>query len=154
MTLIELILVLAVAGILLGVGAARLNASGSSTSQAAQVVAGAANRARFEAVKTNSTSGLEIVAGSAGTSGSMTICRDIDVTVGLSCANGVVAEVITFDGGALGRAVIASPATTAVYFDRRGIVRNPSLHTVTVTDRSGSNARTVTIAPTGRAEVN
>ena len=70
MTLIELILVLAVAGILLAVGGARLNASGSSTSQAAQVVAGAANRARFEAVKTNSTSGLEIVAGSGGTSGS------------------------------------------------------------------------------------
>lgn len=154
MTLIELILVLAVAGILLAVGGARLNASGSSTSQAAQVVAGAANRARFEAVKTNSTSGLEIVAGSGGSSGSITICRDIDATVGLSCANGVVSEVITFDGGALGRALIASPANTAVYFDRRGIVRNPSLHTITVTDRGGNNSRTVTIAPTGRAEVN
>jgi hypothetical protein len=117
-------------------------------------VAGAANRARFEAVKTNSTSGLEISAGSGGSSGTITICRDIDATAGLSCANGAVSEVISFDGGALGRAVIASPANAAVYFDRRGIVRNPSLHTITVTDRSGNNSRTVTIAPTGRAEVN
>lgn len=154
LTVIELIIAVAIAGVLLAVGAAQLNMSGSATRQAAEVVAGAATRARFEAVKTNSTSGLEIVAGSDGSSGSITICRQIDVSIGLSCANGVTSEVITFDGSSLARALISSPDSVGVYFDRRGVVRNPALHVITVTDRSGQNERTVSIAPTGRTEVN
>lgn len=154
MSLVELLIVLAIAGILIGIGAVQLNPAGSAVSQAAEVVAGAANRARFEAVKTNSTSGFEVVAGAGGSSGSITICREIDVTVGLACSNGNVTEVITFDSGALARALISSPATTSIYFDRRGVVRNPALHTIEVTDRSGGNALTVTISPTGSAEVN
>jgi len=153
LSVIELLIVLAVAGILFGVGIVSLNPAGAATRQAAEVLAGAANRARFEAVKTNSTSGYEVVAGGDGSTGSITICREIDVNVGLSCANGVITELITFDGGALARAVIADPARTAVYFDRRGVVRNPALHVITVTDRSGGNVRTVTISPTGRAEI-
>lgn len=153
-SVIELIIVVAVAGILLAVGVTRLNPSGSAVRQAAEVVAGAANRARFEAVKTNSTSGYVVVAGSGASSGSITICREIDITVGLSCANGVTTEVITFDNGSLARALISEPASTAVYFDRRGVVRNPAQHVITITDRSGGNGRTVTISPTGRAEVN
>ncbi len=154
MTVIELIIVVAVAGILLAVGATQLNPSGSAVRQAAEVLAGAANRARFEAVKTNSTSGYVVVAGTGGSTGSITICRDINITAGLSCANGTITEVISFDGGALARAVISAPASTSVFFDRRGVVRNPAQHVITVTDRSGTNSRTVTISPTGRAEVN
>jgi prepilin-type N-terminal cleavage/methylation domain-containing protein len=152
-SVIELLIALAVVGILLTAGLLSLNMSGTSTRQAAEVLAGAANRARFEAVRTNSTSGYEVVAGADGATGSITVCREIDVNAGLSCANGVISEVITFDDGALARAVIADPVVTAVYFDRRGVVRNPALHVITVTDRSGGNARTVTISPTGRAEV-
>lgn len=153
LSVIELIIVMAVAGVLLGAAAVFINPSGTVTRQAAEVIAGAANRARFEAVKTNSTSGFVVQAGSGGSTGSITICREIDVALGLSCANGVTTEVITFDDGALARAMITDPASTAVYFDRRGVVRNPALHVITVTDRSGNNSRTVTISPTGRAEV-
>lgn len=153
MTVIELLIVLAIAAILIGVGATQLNTSGAAVSQAAEVVAAAANRARFEAVKTNSTSGLEIESGTGESSGSITVCREIDVTVGLSCANGIVSEVISFDGGDLARAVISDPATVEVYFDRRGVVRNPAQHVITVSDRAGVNSRTVTVSPTGRAKV-
>ena len=45
-TLIELLIALAIAAILIGVGATQFNPGGSATSQAAEVVAGAANRAR------------------------------------------------------------------------------------------------------------
>ncbi len=152
-SVLELVIIVAVAGILMAVGYVRLNSAGTATRQAAEVLAGAANRARFEAVKTNSTSGYVVVAGTGGSTGSITICREIDVTAGLSCANGVVTEVITFDSGALAKAVISDPAVTSVYFDRRGVVRNPSLHVITVTDRTGGNAHTVSITPTGRAEV-
>lgn len=153
-SLIELIIVLAIAGILIAVGAIGLNPSGSAVSQAAEVVAGAANRARFEAVKTNSTSGFEVVAGAGGLSGSITICHEIDVTIGLDCAHGAVTETINFEGGSLASTLISSPARTGIYFDRRGVVRNPALHVIEITDRSGGNARTVTISPTGSAEVN
>lgn len=152
-SVIELLIVLAVLAVILGVGIARLDPSASATSQAAQVVASAVARARFEAVRTNSTSGLEIVAGAGGSSGQITICHDIDWAVGLACVNGVTTETRSFDGGALARAVISSPTSTTVYFDRRGVVRNPANHVVTITDRGGRNPRTISISPTGRAEV-
>lgn len=153
-TLIELLIVLGIAAVLIAVGATQFNPNGAAVNQAAEVVSAAANRARFEAVKTNSTAGLEIVSAIGGSSGSITICREVDITAGLSCANGIVSEVITFDGGSLARAIIADPTSVNVYFDRRGVVRNPAQHVITVSDRSGSNTRTVTISPTGRAEVN
>lgn len=155
-SLIELLVVVAITAVLLGVGVLRFNFGGQATSQAAQVVASAVNRARFEAVRTGTTGGLEIVAGASGGSGTLTICRGVDPTVALACSTGTVSETIAIGTGDLARAVIASPATLGVYFDRRGVVRNPAStgNVVTITDRGGGNARTVTILPTGRAEVN
>lgn len=152
-TFVELLIVLAFLGVITGVGISRLNPAGAATSQAAQVVASSVARARFEAVKTNSTSGLEIMAAADGSSGTITICHDIDWAAGLTCAFGATTEVKSFDGGELARAIIASPGTTAIYFDRRGVVRNPAKHEITITDRSGRNSRTVSVSATGRAEV-
>ncbi len=154
-TLIELILALALMGILLAVGVSRLNLSGSATRQAAEVVSAAVNRARYEAIRTNNTAGLTITAGTGGSSGSIVICRDVDETVALACSTGAVAETIDFDGGDLTRAVITSPASVTFFFDRRGILRNPSStsQVITIADRSGNNIRTVSISATGRAEV-
>ncbi len=154
-TLIELILALALMGILLAVGVGRFNLSGSATRQAAEVVSAAVNRARYEAIRTNNTAGLAITAGTGGSSGSLVICRDVDETVTLACSTGSVAETIDFDGGELARAVISSPASVTFFFDRRGILRNPSSasQVITIADRSGNNIRTVSVSATGRAEV-
>lgn len=154
-SLIELILVTAIIGVLLGAGFVQMNTGGTATRQTAEVVASVINRARFEAIRTNNTAGFMVDAGSGGGSGKVSICRNVDETVTLDCATGEVAEAIDFSDDALGRAVIASPARLTVFFDRRGIVRNPgSSQTIEITDRLGKNLRTVTILPTGRTEVN
>lgn len=155
-TLIELIIVVAIVGVLVGLGVSRINPNATATRQVAQAVAATVNKARFEAIRSNQTAGLNIVAGAGGQSGSLTICRNVDETVAFSCSTGEVAETLNFSDGDLGRAVISSPSALTVFFDRRGIVRNPSSsgHVITITDRSGANVRTVTILATGRAEVN
>ncbi|MBS3966633.1 MAG: GspH/FimT family pseudopilin [Truepera sp.] len=153
LSIIELLIVLALVGILAGIGVTQLNSAGVATSQAAQVVASAINRARFEAVRTNNTAGFEVIAADAAQSGTIRICRNINETQALSCATGTIVQSIVLSEGDLGRARIASPATLAVFFDRRGVVRNPAGQVVTITDRVGGNIRTVTILPTGRVEV-
>lgn len=154
-SLIELIIAMAVMGVLIGVGVSRLNPDGAATRQAAQVVAAAINRARYEAIRTNNTAGFNVLAAAGTQPGSVVICRSVDETVTLSCATGEVAETFDLATGDLGRARITS-ADLTVFFDRRGIVRNPNSvgQVVTITDRSGGNVRTVTILPTGRTEIN
>lgn len=155
LSIIELLVVLAIVGILAGIGVTQLNSAGTATSQASQVVASAINQARFEAVRTNNTAGFEVIAADANQSGTMRICRNVNEAQALSCATGTIVQTIVLSEGDLGRARIASPATLAVFFDRRGVVRNPasSGQVITITDRGGGNIRTVTILPTGRAEV-
>lgn len=153
MTLIELIIVLAIAGIALGIGVTRIDSRGAATRQAAQVLAASINQARFEAVRSNRTSGIVFVADDGVESGLLRICRDIDDSTTLECSAADAFHVVRFSSGELARARIASPATLSIFFDRRGIVRNPGSATVTITDRSGGNVRTVSVLPTGRAEV-
>lgn len=152
-SIIELLVVLALIGILAAIGMSQLNQGGIATSQAAQVVASAINQARFEAVRTNNTAGFEVIAADAAQSGTIRICRDVDEAQALSCATGTIVRTIVLSEGDLGRARIAPPAPPTVFFDRRGIVRNPARQVVTITDRGGGNIRTVIILPTGRAEV-
>ncbi|MEX2535365.1 MAG: GspH/FimT family protein [Trueperaceae bacterium] len=154
-SLLELIMACAIVGIILSAGFVQMNPSGTATRQTAEVVAATINRARFEAIRTNNTAGFEVVAGSGGGSGTVTVCRNVDETVALNCSTGEIAESIDFSDDDLGRAVISQPTSLTVFFDRRGIVRNPgSNQTILITDQTGGNQRTVTISPTGRTEVN
>jgi len=150
---IELLVVVAVAGILLAIAVVQLNSSAVATRQAAQVVSAAVDQARFEAIRSNNTAGLEIVQGSPTEPGLIRVCTGVDESVALSCATGTYIRTIRFSGSELARAMIASPELTTVFIDRRGIVRNPASYVITITDRSGNHVRTVTILPTGRAEV-
>lgn len=154
-SIVELLVILAIIGVLVGIGVAQLNSAGAATRQAAEVVAAAVNRARFEAVRTNNTAGLEIIAADTSQGGTIRICANVDETQALSCNTGTILQTIVLSEGELARARIASPARLAVFFDRRGVVRNPasSGQVITISDRSGNNVRTVTILPTGRAEV-
>jgi type IV fimbrial biogenesis protein FimT len=152
-TLIELLVVLAISGIVLSVGIVQIDSRGAATRQAAQVLSASVNKARFEAVRSNRTSAIVFVADDGTESGMLRICGNIDDT-NLTCPASAAIHEVRFSGGDLARARIASPTELAVYFDRRGIVRNPGTQAVvTITDRGGGNVRTVTILPTGRAEV-
>ena len=150
-TLIELIVVVAVAGILLGIGAVQFNYGGSATSQAARVVSSALNQARFEAIRINANAWLRVQAANGGT---VVICGTELGSTGPVCgAEARDVQVIRFAGSDLGRAQIASPADVSVTFDRRGVMRPPAQIDIVITDRSGGNTRTVRIAATGRAEI-
>ena len=154
-SLIELLIVAAIAAVLLGIGFVQINSGGAATSQAAQAIAATVNRARFEAIRTNNTAGFQVIAADANQGGTIRVCSGVDESQALSCNTGTIASTVVLSDGDLARARIASPAQLTVFFDRRGIVRNPSSDglVVTVTDRSGANARTVTIAATGRTEI-
>lgn len=152
-TLIELLVVLAISGIMLSVGILGIDARGAATRQAAQVLSASVNKARFEAIRSNRTSAIVFVADDGSESGMLRICGNIDDT-NLACLASEAIHEVRFSDGDLARARIASPTELAIFFDRRGIVRNPGTDAVvTITDRGGGNVRTVTILPTGRAEV-
>lgn len=155
-SLVELVIVLAVMGILVAIAATRLNPGGTATRQAAEIVAAAVNRARYEAIRTNNTAGFQVLAADGTQSGTLRTCSGVDETTTLSCSTGVYKDEVVLSDGQLGRAMIKSPTSLTIFFDRRGIVRNPSSTalTVTITDRSGGNVRTVTILATGNAEIN
>jgi len=153
-SLIELLIVLAIATILLVAGFMQINTGGAATSQAAQAIAATVNRARFEAVRTNNTAGMQILGADATQGGTIRVCIDVDESVALSCATGTIVSTVVLSDGDLARAQITSPASLTIFFDRRGIVRNPSSALVIdVADRSGGNGRSVTISATGRAVI-
>ncbi len=153
-SLIELLIVVTIGALLLAAGYSQINTSGAATSQAAQAIAATVNRARFEAVRTNNTAGLQILAGDATQGGTIRVCIDVDEAVALSCATGTIVSTIVLSEGELARARITAPSTLTIFFDRRGIVRNPSSAlVVNVADLSGGNPRSVTISATGRAVV-
>jgi type IV fimbrial biogenesis protein FimT len=156
LSIVELLVVLALVGILVAAGIVQFNFAGVATRQAAQVLTSAVNRARIEAIRSNSTAGLVVVAADdENASGLIRVCRNVDPTTTLACpANAEDPDYvlrIDFAGGDLGRARLLDSG--AVFFDRRGVMRNPTTVTIRVSDRAGENLRTVEIQPTGRATV-
>jgi type IV fimbrial biogenesis protein FimT len=154
-SIIEVLIVVAIAGILMAAAGRFLNPSGATTRQAAQVVMSAINQARFEAIRTNNTAGIVFTGNDGSEPGLIQVCRDVDEAATPSCATGTVFETIRFSASDLARAQITNTAPLELYFDRRGIVRNQGTAggVVTIADRSGNNVRTVTVLPTGRAEI-
>ncbi len=117
-TLIELIIVVAVVGILTAVGAVALGAGRFAVNQGAQVVSGAVTKARFEAIRQNRTA--QIVFDTTGNgSYSIAVDEDDDGTF----ATTEVTESQTF--GTDNLAKVSLSATTLnngrIRFDRRGI---------------------------------
>lgn len=158
LSLLELLVVVSVAAVLLGIGFVQINTGASATNQAARALAAAVNQARFEAVRTNNVAWITIVADDGTQSGVFRVCgrEDAESTAVACGAEGArLVNEVALSGSALGRARIASPETLTVFFDRRGVVRNPSSSglVITITDRGGANTRTVTVLPTGRTQV-
>lgn len=156
LTVVELLIVVALVAILAGVGATQFNFGGVATRQAAQTLSSAVNRARIEAIRSNGTAGLVIeAAGTSSTSGVLRVCRDVDVAGGLACPADLgdpdYVYVLDFADGDLGRAQLIDSG--AIFFDRRGVMRNPAETTIRIRDRAGGNERTVVIAATGRAVI-
>ncbi len=148
MTIIELVVVLAITGVLLGIVAVTLDSSRFAVNQAANGLAASITRVRFEALKNNTNAGIAF---DTTTPGSYLLCLDEDLSG--TCDVGETIDAVTFGSGDLGRVRLtnATPQST-VMFDRRGISINGA-STVTLTNTGGSYSKTVVILTTGKASV-
>lgn len=158
-TLLELIIAVAMIGILVAVAATSLNFAGVATRQASQAITSATNAARLTAVRSNETIGLTFVPSAGSTTAALRVCRNVDTAAApLACPTGAASSetVLDFGVGELQRirmTVNNANDPSTVFFDRRGVLRNPAQFTVEITDASGGNARTLDLLATGRFDV-
>lgn len=146
-SLIELLIVLAITGVLLAVVAVSIHPERMAVNQAATGLVNTVAQARFEALKENTNAGIRFVTGGAG---GYVVCLDQDLN-GV-CDTGSAITTVTFGSGDYGRVKLSNTTSTTVMFDRRGTALTSGA-VVTLSDRSGSYSRNVAILATGKAEV-
>lgn len=151
-SLIELLIVVAIAGTLLGVGLVVIRPGRFAVNQAASNVASAVMQTRFEAIRNNRTATLTLTTDADG--GSYAVCVDQDDNG--ACDTGEVVDTVVFGAGDYGQVALTATTITGdvVRFDRRGIPLNSIANTtITVSQRGAAYSRTVALTSTGRAAV-
>lgn len=150
-SLIELVIVVAIAGILTGVGVVVLRPGRFAVNQAAQTFSSAVTQTRFEAIKSNRTAEMTV---STDGFGSYQIC--VDENDDGTCDAGEVVEALAFGTGDYGQVALTAStlSNNRIRFDRRGIPMEAiSGKTVTLSQRSGSFDRVIALSSTGRTEI-
>lgn len=150
-SLIELLIALAIAGILLGVGFVVFRPGHFAVNQAAQVVAGAVAKARFDAIKSNRTTQFQV---STAGRGSYTIC--VDENGNGTCDTGEIVETRGFGTGDLPKATLSATTLNSDRFriDQHGIpLDSVAGKTITITALGGTYSRTISLSATGRATI-
>jgi prepilin-type N-terminal cleavage/methylation domain-containing protein len=150
-SLIELLLALAIAGILLAVGMVTLHPDHFAVNQAAQVVSGAVAKTRFDAIQANRTAQFEV---STAGHGSFSIC--VDENDNGTCDTGEIVDTQTFATDSLPKATLSATTLTNGRFrmDRHGVpLDSVAGRTITITALGGTYARTITLSATGRATI-
>ena len=151
LSLIELVVILAVLGVLLALGAPRLSPDRLAVNQAARGLAQQVTRARFEAIRRNEFVGLQLQTG--GTGGAVLF---VDANRNSSYDPGEpIVHSMDFGTGDWGRVRLQSVSgASALVFDTRGIPRDWVQATiVTLANRAGTYTRKVEISLQGRAQV-
>lgn len=146
-TLIEVLITVAIAGILLGIAAVNIHPDRMAVSQAATGLANYIARARFEALKENTNAGLEFSTSGAG---SYKLCLDLNLDG--ACDSGQTVDTVAFGAGDNARVHLTNATNSTIMFDRRGISLNAGT-VITLTSRGGSYSRNVTVLASGKAEV-
>ena len=146
-TLIELLIALAIAGVLVGIAALSIHPDRTAVNQAASGLANSVSRARFEALKNNTNAGLQFSTSGAG---GYIVCLDKDLNG--ACDSGQTLSTVSFGGGDYGRVKLTNATAGTIMFDRRGIALSGGA-VVTLANQSGSYSRNVTITATGKAEI-
>jgi type IV fimbrial biogenesis protein FimT len=150
-SMVELLVAVAIAGVLLGVGVVVFRPGHNAVNQAARVLAGAVTEARFEAVKSNRTAHFVV---STSGDGGYGIC--VDENEDGSCTSSEYKKQVEFGTGDFARATLSATNLTdnRVRFDSRGVPLDAVAgKTMTVTERGGTYAKTVVLSSTGRTEV-
>lgn len=149
MTLLELVIIVAVMGILLGIGLVVLPNDHAAVNQAANGFARQFPRARIEALKSDSFAG---VAFSTTGDGSYYVC--VDQNGDRQCSPSEAIQTVPMGHGSNGRVRLSATSTgfTEFMFDPRGIPVSAG-GTVTFSNAGGSYTVTVAVTTAGEASV-
>ncbi|GIW25590.1 Tfp pilus assembly protein FimT/FimU [Meiothermus sp.] len=160
LTLVEIIVVLAILGILLTIGLSYFNPDRIAVSQASEVLSAQVTRARLEAIRHNTNGGITIHTAGNGSLQVWVLDRTTN--------NRVVLQTLTLGQGDFPRVrcqsatLVASTATTttcpgaASYdftFDARGVPQDQGRLSLVLSNFAGSFQRTVCINQQGRSQV-
>ncbi|GGM91123.1 prepilin [Thermus composti] len=149
LTLLELLVLLAILGLLLALGVGQLRSDRTAVNQAAQTLAAQVTRARLEAIRQNEFAGLAF--SNAG-SGSYRVFLDTNHN-GQYDPGEPTLQAVLFGQGDWAQVRLQSPAEAFFVFDSRGIPISSQALTITLANRAGTYTRTVQISSQGRANI-
>ena len=160
-TFIELLIVIAILGILLAVGLGWFTPNRIAVTQAAQVLVSQFNRVRFEAIRNNSYAGLQVDPTANSNKGSYTLWIDKNGTAAYDTTPtpaDQVLQTITFGGKDFERVKRLAATTPDVnlsnfIFDSRGIPHAQSAGVVIISTPDGTFSQKVCVNSQGRAEI-
>ncbi|WP_243094023.1 GspH/FimT family pseudopilin [Thermus thalpophilus] len=150
LALIELVIVVAILGILFALGTGYLRSDRIAVNQAAQTLAAQVTRARLEAIRRNAFVGLAFNAAGAGS-----YRLFVDENRNGSYDGGeTVIQSVTFGQGDWGRVRLQSVSgASTLVFDPRGIPHDLNATSVTLSNWAGTYSKQVQVTPQGRASV-
>lgn len=150
LTLLELLVILAILGVLLGLGLPLLSPNRLALDTAARSLAAQVTRARLEAIRQNSFAGL-----TAFTEGAGGYAVFVDRNGNRAYDPGEEVQLVRFGQGDWARVRLDVSQSTLgnlpFLFDPRGIPAKPTTATIALT--SGTATRRVIISQQGRARV-
>ncbi|WP_255418274.1 MULTISPECIES: GspH/FimT family protein [unclassified Meiothermus] len=159
MTILELLVVLAILGILLALGVGNLRPDRVAVDQAAQILAAQVGRTRLEAIRNNTYAGLALISSGStymGTSfpaGGYVVCLDINADSACGAGDQVLQQV-RFGEGELSRVrLLAGSGVVWIGFDSRGMPRLTGAVTVNLSNAAGTYVRQLGISVQGRASL-
>lgn len=159
MTILELLVVMAILGVLLALGTGGFRPDRVAVDQAAQILAAQVGRTRLEAIRNNTYAGIALIPGGStymGASypaGGYVVCLDVDGNAACNQVDRVLQEV-RFGEGELSRVRLpAGGGVTWIGFDARGMPRLTSAITVNLSNAAGTYVRQLSISVQGRASL-
>ncbi|WP_299430087.1 prepilin-type N-terminal cleavage/methylation domain-containing protein [uncultured Meiothermus sp.] len=160
LTLIEIIIVLAILGVLLTIGLGYFNPDRIAVSQASQVLSSQVNRARLEAIRNNTRGGITMNTAGRGSYQVWVLDR--------TTSNRVVLQTLTLGQGDFPRVRCQSATLTAstssttncpnagtydFTFDARGVPQDQGRISIVLSNFANTFQRTVCINQQGRSQV-
>jgi len=160
LTLIEIIVVLAVLGILLTIGLGYFNPDRIAVSQASQVLSSQVNRARLEAIRNNTSGGITMNTAGNGSYQIWVLDRTTNnrvvlqtLTLGQGDFPRVRCQSATLTASTTSTTTCPNAGTYSFTFDARGVPQDQGRISIVLSNFANTFQRTVCINQQGRSQV-
>lgn len=161
LTLIEMIVVLAVLGVLLAISSRFIQSDRIAVTQAAQIIGAQVNRARLEAIKQNTVAGLYVASASGASAGEVKVFADTNTNNAYDAGTDKVVSNVPIGQGDLAKVRVelwdcsagaAGTTPGTLLFNQRGIMQPPA-RSIQVRNSDSSAFRYVVVSSQGRVRV-